>query len=421
MGSEVARTLVLAGRSGNGKSATGNSILRTQSFKSRASFSAVTRTWELRRAVLEDGLILNVIDTPGLFDSSVGSGVIANEFAKCIDLAKDGIHSVLVVFSLTNCFSEEEVAAFDKFCSLFGSKIVDHVIVVFTGGDRFADVDQTFEDHLLAECPQHLKDFLSRCGNRFLLFDNLTKDETKRVKQVEDLLTFVNMTCSTIRDQQQKDASQKGYTNEQVLQLKEQEETSHEEQLRRITEMLEAKLNVDTTRSDQQLAGRKADEEAEVAQEIPNDEFLKMLEEDIPVDKILMIPHLTNENVAANTAGTSMETHSDDHAELEQSSEPEGRVSEQWSCGLIHQQPLKHAGPFTSNDRSIQQPRRDNNPRGRELFKDGALSFRLQHIWSARSSYDVVCIAGPSQRGQYGRLHYMHGSMHASESREKAE
>ncbi|KAK8704589.1 hypothetical protein V6N13_048209 [Hibiscus sabdariffa] len=286
MGSEVARSLVLVGRRGNGKSATDNGILGTQSFKSRASFSAVTRTCELRRAVLDDGLILNVINTP-----------------------------VLVVFSLTNRFSEEDVAAFDKFCSLFGSKIVDHTIVVFTGGDGFADVEQTFEDHLLAECPQHLKkDFLSRCGNRFLLFDDLTKDETKRGKQVEHLLTFVNMvieknggkpysdelflelkTCSTIRDQQEEEASQKGYSNEQMLQLKEQVERSHEEQLRRITEMLEAKLNADTTRWEQQLAVeraacRKADEEAELALE-----FRKMLEEDIPVDQTLMIADLMKE------------------------------------------------------------------------------------------------------------------------------
>ncbi|KAK8572626.1 hypothetical protein V6N12_028676 [Hibiscus sabdariffa] len=320
MGSEVARSLVLVGRRGNGKSATDNGILGTQSFKSRASFSAVTRTCELRRAVLDDGLILNVINTPvpviaRLFDYSVGSGIIAKEFAKCIDLAKDGIHAVLVVFSLTNRFSEEDVAAFDKFCSLFGSKIVDHTIVVFTGGDGFADVEQTFEDHLLAECPQHLKkDFLSRCGNRFLLFDDLTKDETKRGKQVEHLLTFVNMvieknggkpysdelflelkTCSTIRDQQEEEASQKGYSNEQMLQLKEQVERSHEEQLRRITEMLEAKLNADTTRWEQQLAVeraacRKADEEAELALE-----FRKMLEEDIPVDQTLMIADLMKE------------------------------------------------------------------------------------------------------------------------------
>lgn len=90
----------------------------------------------------------------GLFDFSAESDFVGKEIVKCIDLAKDGIHAVLVVFSTRGRFSREEEAALQALQTFFGEKITNYMIVVFTGGDDLEDNNESLEDYILQECPE---------------------------------------------------------------------------------------------------------------------------------------------------------------------------------------------------------------------------------------------------------------------------
>ncbi|KAI3898337.1 hypothetical protein MKX03_013960 [Papaver bracteatum] len=195
--------LVLFGRVGNGKSSLGNSIVRktelndagevvsVRVFESKISASGVTTECHMEEATFDNGQVVNVIDTPGIFDSAVSVEKLRQEIVKCMHLAKEGIHGFILVFSLRSRFSEEEKCAIKYLKDFFGEKIVNYMLIIFTGADELEGM--TLGDYLSESCPQALKDVMTMCNNRVVLFDNKTKDENIREEQVQQLLSSVHM------------------------------------------------------------------------------------------------------------------------------------------------------------------------------------------------------------------------------------